>query len=207
MWSALATLLAPGVLPEASPRVVGPGGVEVPLAVARWCGVVSPAERALLARARPPVLDVGCGPGRIAAHLAGQGVRALGLDIAAPAVRLARARGAAAAVGSVFGPVPGAGAWGTVVLLDGNLGIGGNPTALLVRIRTLLAEGGTVLCDVEPPGQPTRSLTLALAGSTAPPQPWAQVGADGLAGAAGPAGFVVRQRWSAEGRWFAELGA
>jgi len=177
------------------------------MAVERWCGVVSPAERALLARARPPVLDVGCGPGRIAAHLARQGVIVLGIDVAAPAVRLARARGAPATVGSVFGPVPGAGAWRTVVLLDGNLGIGGDPVALLVRVRGLLAEGGRVLCDVEPPGRPTRSLTLGLAGSTAARQPWAQVGADGLAKVAGAAGLVVRQLWTAEGRWFAELTA
>lgn len=210
MWSALAVLLAPvvpGALPALRPSLVGPRGVEVPMAVERWCGVVSPAERALLARARPPVLDVGCGPGRIAAYLTRQGVGALGIDVAGPAVRLARARGAPATVGSVFGPVPGSGAWGTVVLLDGNLGIGGDPGALLVRVRELLVQGGRVLCDIEAPGRPTRSLSLGLAGSSAPRQPWAQVGADGLAGVAGAAGLVVRHLWSAEGRWFAELRA
>jgi 2-polyprenyl-3-methyl-5-hydroxy-6-metoxy-1,4-benzoquinol methylase len=38
------------------------------------------------------VLDVGCGPGQLAAHLAGRGRRALGLDLVPAMLQLARKR-------------------------------------------------------------------------------------------------------------------
>ena len=47
---------------------------------------------------------------------------------------------------------PRAGAWGTALLLDGNIGIGGEPAALLRRARELLAPGGAVLAELDPPG-------------------------------------------------------
>jgi hypothetical protein len=37
-----------------------------------------------------------------------------------------------------------------VVLADGNIGIGGDPVALLRRCRDLLARDGTVLLELEP---------------------------------------------------------
>lgn len=130
---------------------------------------------------------------------------ALGIDIAPAAVLLARARGAPAFLGSVFGPLPLSGLWSTAVLLDGNLGIGGDPVALLTRTRELLAPGGHVLCDVEPPGTPSRSLSVGLAGMQEDWQPWAQVSADDLPELAGRAGLDVADLWAVEGRWFADL--
>jgi hypothetical protein len=115
---------------------------------------------------------------RVAAHLAGLGVGALGIDVVPAAVWMARARGAEAVQRSVFGHGQGAGTWGTAVLLDGNLGIGGDPVALLARVRELLTPGGRVLCDVEPPGTPARTTLVGLA---------------------------LSELWSAEGRWFARL--
>ena len=41
----------------------------VPLPVARWSGPVSEADESMLASAQGPVLDVGCGPGRLTAAL------------------------------------------------------------------------------------------------------------------------------------------
>ena len=51
-------------------------------------------RRAPADRARGPVLDVGCGPGRHVHHLARRGVLAIGIDVSRDAVRLARRRGA-----------------------------------------------------------------------------------------------------------------
>lgn len=191
--------------PLGVPSLVGSDGVQVPVAADRWRGPPSTAERDLLARVRPPVLDIGCGPGRIAAYLATQRVPALGIDIAPAAVLLARARGAHALRRSVFGPLPLSGRWGTAVLLDGNLGIGGDPVALLTRTSELLSPGGRVLCDVEPPGTPSRSLSVRLPGMRGGWQPWAEVGADDLSELAAHAGLRIADLWSAEDRWFAEL--
>src|SRR5215216_5046549 len=66
----------------------------------------------------------------------------LGLDLSPVAVRLARARGAEAIMRSVFADVPRDGTWRTALLLDGNIGIGGAPEALLARARALVAPGG-----------------------------------------------------------------
>ena len=44
-------------------------------------------------------------------------------------------RGVAALLRDVFDPVPGEGRWETALLADGNIGIGGDPVALLERVR------------------------------------------------------------------------
>ena len=85
----------------------------------------------MLARCEAPVLDVGCGPGRLVGALNARGVPALGIDISARAVEQARGRGAMALRRAVEQPVPAEGRWGTVLLADGNIGIGGDPAALL----------------------------------------------------------------------------
>jgi SAM-dependent methyltransferase len=57
---------------------------------------VKPLDRGLLAafadevRGKGPVLDIGCGPGHVAAHLRGLGVDAGGLDLSPAMVALAR---------------------------------------------------------------------------------------------------------------------
>ena len=100
-----------------------------------------------------PVLDVGCGPGRIVAALAAEGRIALGVD-PSPAAIAEAARRAPRAAPSVFDPLPGERRWGTVLLLDGNVGIGGDPVALLARAAWLLRPGGVVVAEVDPPGRP-----------------------------------------------------
>ena len=46
--------------------------------------------------------------------------------------------------------MPGAGRYAGALLLDGNIGIGGDPVALLRRVARLLAPGGAVVVEVEP---------------------------------------------------------
>ena len=74
---------------------------------AAWCRDAIAGDAALLGRCAGPTLDVGCGPGRLTGALTGAGRPALGIDVSAAAVRLARRRGAIALRRDVFDPVPG----------------------------------------------------------------------------------------------------
>lgn len=188
-------------------RVRIAGGAAHPLPLGRWLAPVDDADRALLAQATGPVLDIGCGPGRHVAALVASGVDALGLDLSPVAVRLARARGAEAILRSVFADVPGAGRWRTALLLDGNIGIGGAPVPLLERARSLVARGGQVLVETAPPGTATRCerIRLEAPGTVSVWFGWATVGADDVARLARAAGLRERVRLEAGGRWFAGL--
>jgi hypothetical protein len=110
---------------------------------------------------------------------------------------------------SVFDVVPGQGRWRTVLLVDGNIGIGGDPVRLLQRCRTLLAPGGTVIAEVEAPGTGLAHHRARLegGGTHGPWFPWAVVGTDALPGIVDPAGLRVAGLVHApnEQRWFARL--
>jgi SAM-dependent methyltransferase len=182
----------------------------IPLHWHRWFGTPLPEEEAVLSRVRAPVLDVGCGPGRHALALTRRGVTALGVDTAASAAAIAASRGVAVLVRSVFEPIPGVGTWGTALLMDGNIGIGGDPRALLRRVRQLIRWDGCALVEVGPPGAPTDSLWVQGEVGGSPVGgwfPWAEVGADGLAEIAERSGFRVGELWTQEERWFARLDA
>jgi SAM-dependent methyltransferase len=184
-------------------------GAAVELRAARWLAGAGAADLRMLALARGPVLDVGCGPGRHVRALARLGVEAMGIDASAAAVRVARSRGTAVVHGSIFEPVPSAGRWRTALLLDGNIGIGGDPAALLARVAGLLAATGRVLCECEPPGTGLRTgpVRLEHRHRTSRWFPWAHVGIDALAGVAADARLAVRATWEDCGRWFARLEA
>lgn len=178
-----------------------------PVHLQRWLDRPAPADETVLDRAAEPVLDIGCGPGRHVGELAQRGVLALGVDASPMAVRLARARGAEVHEGSVFGHVPGPGTWGSALLLDGNLGIGGDPARLLRRVGELLAPGGCALVELDPPGFPTRSVRARLEGAHGRSAwfPWALVGVDGLSDLAARCSLQVAETWEHGGRWFADL--
>ena len=182
-------------------------GRALPLEPSRWHGPTTPEERILLAGVGGPVLDVGCGPGRVLDALARQGVAALGVDPAPAAAALARRKGCAVLQRSVFDPLPGTGRWETILLLDGNLGIGGDPRQLLERCAALLRPGGTIIAEVEAPGSGWRSCRARLereqhAGAWFP---WAVVGCDAVDAIAGAAGLTVFQVRELEGRWIVWL--
>jgi SAM-dependent methyltransferase len=176
---------------------------------ARWFGGLPPEEDEVLAEAVAPVLDAGCGPGRHVVALSRRGVFSVGVDVAPSAVGLVRRRGAIALRASIFDYLPWTGTWGSVLLLDGNVGIGGDPERLIRRVRSLLRRGGRVLLELEPPGVPSRSLRVRLeAGGLAGPWfRWGVLGMDGLARVARSGGFVVAKTWTGGGRWFGRLDA
>ncbi|MGW2641644.1 class I SAM-dependent methyltransferase [Streptomyces sp. NPDC001348] len=182
----------------------------LPLEVERWCARADETDLAVLARCEGTVLDVGCGPGRLVAALAAQGRRALGIDVSEAAVARTVRRGGAALCRSVFEPLPGEGGWGTALLLDGNIGIGGDPAALLDRLARLLAPGGLLVAETAPVDVDERARVqvvdaTVVPGPAARPFPWARLGTPALLRHAARAGWRAEDQWTADSRRFVAL--
>ncbi len=144
---------------------------------------------------------------RLTAALTGRGVVALGIDTSQLAVRLTISRRGVALCRDVFRPVPGAGNWREALLVDGNIGIGGDPRALLRRVYQLLRSGGRAWVEVEPPGTGLWRGTgrVAHAQGRGAAFRWAVVGADAIAALAAVSGFGLSQLAEHHGRWLAAL--
>ncbi len=210
------TLYAEGLADVGDPAEYGQGdwflryqdGGRMPLQLSHWCSDDIPGDSGLVRRCTGPTLDVGCGPGRLAAAVAQQGLPVLGLDISPAAVRIARNRGALVVQRSVFDALPGEGGWLHVLLADGNIGIGGDPGRLLRRCGELIDSSGTILTELDPPGAATRCCVVrieSVTGRHSDTFPWAHVGADHIDVVADAAGLRVAETWTEEGRWFASL--
>lgn len=189
-------------------RLVASGGRLLPFPIERWSAPADVADATMLDRCVGATLDVGCGPGRLSAALARRGHPVLGVDIATAAVERTTAQGAPALCRSVFDRLPGEGTWQTVLLADGNLGIGGDPDGLLLRLHDLLRPGGLLVVEPEPfDVDEVVELALHAADGSAVSAPfsWARVGPSALVRRAAAAGFAVQDRWSSGGRRFVSL--
>jgi SAM-dependent methyltransferase len=140
-----------------------------------------------------PTIDLGCGPGRLVAHLIRRGIPALGVDQSATAVQLARRNGAPALHRDVFAPLPGVGRWHTVLLADGNVGLGGDPRRILARAGELLRESGRCLAEFDPriSGVRLRWVRLESSHTVGPWFRWASVGVDSAGRLAEQVGLAV----------------
>ncbi|MFB6523807.1 class I SAM-dependent methyltransferase [Streptomyces sp. NPDC056401] len=183
----------------------------LPLDVERWCEEPDGADGTVLDRCRGAVLDIGCGPGRLVSALAARGHRALGIDVSPEAVARTARSGAAALHRSVFDTLPGEGRWDTALLIDGNIGIGGDPAALLRRTAEVLAPTGSLIVEcaqAEGGADVDERCEVRVAdgrGGLGAPFPWARVGPAALARHAAAADWAPAGRWTAAGRAFTLL--
>lgn len=188
-------------------EVLSAEGVRHHLPVSTWRNPAGAGDASVLARCVGPTLDIGCGPGRMTEHLANLGHAVLGIDVVPEAVFQTRERGVAALLRDVFDPLPGEGRWATALLADGNIGIGGDPRALLARAAELVAPGGRVVIDLAPPGTGVEIHTLRLRAGEQQTNPfrWSLVAADAIGTVAAPTGLRVESVDAHGDRWYAVL--
>ena len=187
-------------------------GATAVLPIGRWLGGHGTDEifdDAVVRRCAGPTIELGCGPGRLVARLLRRGIPALGVDQSPTAVRLAWRRGAAVMLGDVFGPLPGAGTWHTVLLADGSIGLGADPRRLLARASHLLRPGGqcVVEFDAATTGVRAHRMRLESNDESGPWFSWAAVGADSGAALAAHAGLALTAHHRIGARVLATLAA
>lgn len=179
------------------------------LDIVRYLADVDETDETVLQRCAGPVLDVGCGPGRVVGALNERGVAALGVDIAEGAIDLSLQRGAMAMTRDVFARIPGEGRWRTLLLLDGNVGIGGDLMALIRRAVELLDDGGRLILEASSATPGTHDVLTArfsVAGEAVGEEfGWTVASVDVLAEAGELAGLVAYERWDHGGRQFLAL--
>jgi SAM-dependent methyltransferase len=152
-------------------------------------------DNAILGLCKGPTIDLGCGPGRLVARLVERGVPALGVDQSATAIGLARRSGAPALLRDVFEPLPGMGRWQTVLLADGNVGLGGDPWRVLRRAGELLKRGGRCIAEFDSASAGVDSgwVRLESEKTIGPWFRWASVGIDCAARLADDVGMVLAE--------------
>ncbi|GGF17266.1 class I SAM-dependent methyltransferase [Subtercola lobariae] len=176
--------------------------------VSRWSATADATDMSLIEEGSGPLLDIGCGPGRMVAAALTAGYSALGVDVSQAAVDLARRSGIPALRASVFDPLPREGEWMTVLLVDGNIGIGGDPTALLERCAELLSPHGSALIELQNDPAADRSYGCTIVGDegyVSDSFPWSEIGSDALARRATGTALVMTESWCRDGRSFARL--
>lgn len=156
-----------------------------------------------------PTIDLGCGPGRLVAHLIDRGIPALGVDQSATAIGLARRSGAPALRRDIFDPLPGMGRWQTVLLADGNVGLAGDPRRILARAAELLRSGGRCIAEFDAAADGIRVSWVRLESSSTvgPWFRWASVGIDCAASLADEVGLSLMGVHPIGQRVVASLGA
>ncbi|MBY6362503.1 class I SAM-dependent methyltransferase [Rhodococcoides corynebacterioides] len=185
-------------------------GPRYPLPVGRWLGGEHAdaddraVDETLLGLCRGRTIDLACGPGRLVEELRRRGISAMGVDTSPAAVALGRERGAKTVLADIFDTVPHEGHWDTVLLVDGNIGIGGDPGRVIGRAHEIACESGSVLVEVDSPGtgSVTECLRIEGHGSVGPWYDWARIDAAALIPLATAAGLECSGSVSVSRRHF-----
>jgi hypothetical protein len=128
------------------------------------------------------------------------------VDASPTAVGLTVAAGGTALCRAVFVPLPGEGRWRSVLLLDGNIGIGGDPVHLLRRLASLMTADGTAIVEADGTTETRAGSARIHTGCEPGPWfPWAWVAARDLPALAEEAGLRLERWQRPEGRWLARL--
>ncbi|WP_150116359.1 class I SAM-dependent methyltransferase [Williamsia herbipolensis] len=194
-------------------------GTRTCLPVTRWLGTSGDHEDAAFDRhiarmCSGPTIDLGCGPGRLVSELIEHGVCALGVDRSARAIAMTRKRGGVALRRSIFERMPGEGGWHHALLIDGNVGIGGDPHEVVRRAADLVAPGGTVIVELESgvgsaPGWNgsvwSGAVRVESRNVAGPWFPWARVGVGAAREIAERAGLQMGTAHVISGRHLVEL--
>jgi SAM-dependent methyltransferase len=181
-----------------------------PMDVGRWNADADIVDLTLLAEATGPMLDIGCGPGRMVRAAMDLGIAALGVDVSPTAVEIARGYGVHVIERNIFAPMPAEGRWQTALLVDGNVGIGGDVAALLARCSELLTPRGEIVVEVhdDPNRHHRYTGTLVDAeGRASASFPWAEIGVAQLTRIARAQGLGLVRYWRLGGRGFCRLTA
>lgn len=182
------------------------------LPVRKWLGgrdADSEFDGTLLKLCQGPTIDLGCGPGRLVTELVRRGIPALGVDQSATAVGIARRNGAPVLRRDVFAPLPATGRWQTVLLADGNIGLGGDPLRVLRRAQELMKRGGQCVVEFDAivTGIRTGWVRLESSQTVGPWFRWASVGLDCAAELADKAGLMLNEIHPVGNRVLASLAA
>lgn len=184
-------------------------GADSPLALdlARWAGEADAVDLMVVSRCQPPVIDLGCGPGRMVRALTESGRAALGVDMSAVAVELSLARGAPALRRRIGDALPAEGRWGTALLMDSNIGMGGNVRALLDRCRTLVGPGGLIICEVDPDPERHDVHDIELRSEHTSPVAlaWSRIGVRALQRVGAGLNLWAEEEWRSGSRAFVAL--
>jgi SAM-dependent methyltransferase len=176
------------------------------LDVDRWLAEADEVDLRVISRAIGPVLDIGCGPGRHVDALSRRSTEVVGIDLSPEFVALAQNCGRPVRLQSVFDPLPGGPRWGSVLLFDGSVGIGGSPDTLLRRVVELLVPGGRVLVETGAPADPSEALELFIESDDGGAWfSWASLSATDAESVAHLAGLTLTDQWEDSGRWFVQL--
>lgn len=180
--------------------------------VDRYTADADAADLSVIEHSAGAVIDLGCGPGRMVRAAIVSGRFALGIDVSATAVAMAHGSGLPVLRHDINDALPLEGKWGTALLLDGNIGIGGDPRALLARARLLVDPRGLVIVETSAADAEERYFLAEVrdrCGRSSESFPWAQIGVGPLARIAAEVGLRVVERWSvgADGEGGNEAGA
>lgn len=177
------------------------------LDISRWAGPADEIDMLVVARCEPPVIDLGCGPGRMVQALAESGRAALGVDMSSVAVNMSMARGGPALRRRIDEVLPAEGRWGTALLMDSNVGMGGDVAVLLARCMQLVMPGGLIICEVDesPERHEVHHVVLRTQHAFSHPLAWAQIGTVALIEVARSLDLVLMEEWTAGGRAFVAL--